>query len=201
MTRNPQIAKRYAKAFFSIWVDRLNPNELKNVIKASVELSRVLLQNAEVKIFWQSTSFHMEEKNILVDYFKDQNIKTEVIELLSFLVKRRRPEILSDVTQSLLGLYHEHTHTLLVSISSAFKLSNEDKKEMESIVSTLKVAQGHICEFDFNVDERLFGGMLIRIGRFVYDFSLKSSFEKLKRKVEMMDLREFTSPAENRATV
>lgn len=190
MIQDSRIAKRYAKAFFSVWSQRLDNTQLKKIISATQELSQDIYGHPQLKIFWLSSGFHLEEKQKLIEILVEKKCHSETVQLLDFLVRRKRPEILEEVVWALKDLYNKHTKTLEVTVSSAFELSPSDKKEMQSIVKSLAVAKEHNCEFLFQVEPQLLGGIFLAIGRYVYDYSVKSAFDQLRRKVQGMDVRE-----------
>ena len=190
MVQDSRIASRYAKAFFTVWAKRLTGAELKKVISSVEELSKGILAHPQLKIFWLSSGFHLDEKQELIKILALQKCQEEAVDLLNFLITRKRTEILEDIVTSLKDIYNKHTKTLVVTIASAFELSPSDKKEMQCIVKGLEMAKGHVCEFLFKVEPYLLGGILLTIGRYVYEYSVKSAFNQLRRKIEVMDVRE-----------
>lgn len=195
MRQDPKVAKRYAKAFFSAWSASMNASELKTVISSAEEISNAILISPELRTFWFSSGFNSNEKKVLTDILASRRCTSEATELLSFLILKKRTEILEQLILTLKDLYNKFTKTLEVKVESVVDLTDADKKEIMDAVKTLTITRDHTCEFIFDIDPHLLGGIRFRIDRYVYDYSLKSAFDQLRRSVETLDIHELMSPA------
>ncbi len=187
---NKAVSKRYAKAIFSYWLDKLSANALKDASTHLEQAVQIIETKAEISALWLSSGFTKDEKLKFVDVLKKKNMPDEICSVLSFLVLKKRTEILSDLIVDIKELYYKHTKTLVVTVTSSNILTSVDIEEIKKSVQSLKVTDGLNCEYKFEVKPNILGGIVVRMGQFVYDYSTRATFNQLRRKIENLNPRE-----------
>jgi F-type H+-transporting ATPase subunit delta len=77
-------------------------------------------------------------------------------------------------------LWAEENQLLPVAITSAIEL---DEDTVKNLAKRIEDQTGRKIELTTNVDPDLIGGLQMRVGNMVYDASIRSRLEKLRREV------------------
>lgn len=167
------IAKRYAKAIFTIAIER------QALVQVSVELNRI------VEIFNSQKDF----REVLVSPCKPSAIKKKLFSALFpqiyemarnfifLLIDKRREFLLPEVAQQYKQLMDEYQKIQLVFVYAAFPVPNvvlEDLKR--SIENSLQKK----ITLNVRLDPELLGGLVIQIGDTRIDGSIKAKLEQLR---------------------
>jgi ATP synthase F1 delta subunit len=188
--RSKPVAKRYAKAIFESWEDKLSSLHIKNKIFELQSVWHLISSNTELRVVWISSGFSKQEKDLLVSLFETQGVFPEVVRVLRFLVKQRRCVILPDVLAELVELFNRSSKIIPVTVISSAVLSGSDVAEVKRSVKELRVTEGMNCEFHFDVDPNIMGGIVVQLGQYVYNCSALSTFNRLVHKIETLGPRE-----------
>ncbi len=188
------VSKRYAKAFFAAWQQDLSLEKIHHVLETCQAFVNLLKTSPEISAVWISPGFHRDEKTKLIRVLeKQQVISQEIVQMLMFLVEKKRTAIFQPLIQDLYDLYYRQARILRVVVTSASELSGEDQASVQKSVQSLPAAADMNCEFSFTVDTQILGGMIIKMGQYVYDYSIHASLGQLRRSIENLSPRELAS--------
>ncbi len=179
MSTETKIAQRYAKAFFDLVVEGKDAVKLEKEVaellalfKEEESLSSVL---AGVSV---RASLQME---IINEIAKKSKMDERLANLLRVMCENRRLDIVTLVLDKVLKGFVAHRGEIDAKIISAKKLTAAQEKE---IVKTLSEKTGLDVKANVTVDASLVGGIVVQVGSYMIDDSLKTKLEKAKRQLK-----------------
>jgi F-type H+-transporting ATPase subunit delta len=173
------IARRYAKALFGLAVEmgRVEPwNEslqaLKEVIQGSPDLVDVL----------SNPVYSKEQRRAIVEKLAAAlGLDPQPANLLFLLGDRNRLSYLGAVVDTFGALADEHLGRLRARVTSAVPL---DPSTAQAIADRLSQSTRARVLLDRVVDPALIGGVVAQVGRFVFDGSVRTQLEDLRRQLK-----------------
>ena len=173
-----RVSYRYAKAILDIAIESKTVDEIHNdfsyignVFKASNELKNIIVSPIVPQ--------HLKNK-AFVAVFGDNQISKMSLEFLKLLVHKRRSDIVPSIVEQYNNLYDEYNNKLKVRIISAIELNESSKKIiLDNLTNLTKKTIIPIYEINKNVK----GGLMVRIGDWVYDSTIKNQLEMLYKKL------------------
>lgn len=164
------IAKRYAKAF------NLLGDDLASLKKSFNVLQKVALGLESVKDFLSNPTVAKETKlSIMKDVLKeiDENVSSFIL----VLIETSRYYLLTSIVEEIENIIYEHENTIRVDIKTAFKVSDEEKKDIEKHLESILEKK---LESSFSVDPSLLMGIKAKADDILIDASLSNNLAKLK---------------------
>jgi F-type H+-transporting ATPase subunit delta len=173
------IARRYAKALFGLAVEmgRVEPwNEslqaLKEVVQGSPDLVDVL----------SNPVYSKEQRRAIVEKLAGAlGLDAEPANLLFLLGDRNRLPYLGAVVDTFGALADEHLGRLRARVTSAVPL---DPSAAQAIADRLSQSTRASVLLDRVVDPKLIGGVVAQVGSIVFDGSLRTQLEDLRRQLK-----------------
>lgn len=170
------IARRYAKGLFSLaaetgkvepWSDSLQA--LKQAVEGSPDLLDVL----------SNPVYSREQRRAIVEKLASAlRLDPEPANLLFLLGDRNRLAYLGGVVDAFRDLADQHLGRLRAKVTSAVPL---DGQAAQAIADRLSKATSAKVLLDRAVDPSLLGGVVAQVGRFVYDGSVRTQLEDLRK--------------------
>ena len=134
----------------------------------------------KVEAVFNSPRIGIEEKLALIDKIFSGKASPETVAVLKILVRNRRMPIIRPIVRAMHGLMDEVAGTIEVTVTSAVPLTVEQTDDLQK---TLGTSLGKWIRLVPKVDDRLLGGLVIRVGDTVYDSSLATQLTQLRRTV------------------
>jgi len=172
------VARRYARALFSIGVDRGSFEQLGQELEAFVDLwagSLELRQALENPIFKSAEKRGVLE-GLLPRVAPTQDVRTFVLLLLD----RRRLTAVKSIARAYGELVDLHTGRVRAHVTSAQPLG---PAELERVRQSLARRTGKQIVLEAAVDPALIGGVVARVGDLVIDGSLRTQLGTLRDKL------------------
>lgn len=175
---NQVVANRYADALFQLAKER---NSLETVtkelqlIKEVSELTPTLIQ------YLSHPKVTNEEKRAFITSNFSQTVSEATVNTLLLMIDRKRINSLIPMIDKFQSLANEESGKAEALVYSAKPLT-ETEKEQISTVFAKEVQKNELIVKNI-VDEDLIGGIKIRIGDFIYDGSVQSQLEQMKRRL------------------
>lgn len=171
-------AKRYARALFdAITEGNLDISRLEVLQNALVEISQAWQSSAELRqVLVNPTIPDSARESILADLAKSTGATDE--KLLNFLLvifRNKRIAGIDEISKSFGGLVDEAKRLIALQITSAFPLSDGERKEVEQ---RLLSDFGSGARVEWLVNSEILGGLLIKSGDKLIDGSIKSALSK-----------------------
>ena len=170
------IARRYARALFSLAVemDRVEPwseslQALKAVVAGSPDLLDVL----------SNPVYSKDQRRAIVEQLSSAlRLDAEPANLLFLLGDRNRLGYLDAVVQTFRELADQQLGRLRAKVTSAVPL---DAAIAQAMADKLSQATRATVLLDRGVDPALLGGVVAQVGNLVYDGSVRTQLEDLRR--------------------
>ena len=170
------IARRYARALFSLAVemDRVEPwSEALQALKTAVEGS------PDLRDVLSNPVYSKEQRRAIVGQLAAAHrLDPEPSSLLFLLADRSRLGYLGAVVDTFRALADEQLGRLRARVTSAVPL---DAAAAQAMADRLSKATRATVLLDRTVDPALLGGVVAQLGNFVYDGSVRTQLEDLRR--------------------
>ena len=176
--REHRVSFRYAKAL----LDSAQKEGVADTIfedfqkvKMTFEMSDELQSLAASPVFqlWR-------KKKIFEEIFKEESISKMTMDFLLLLVDKRRGSLILSIISEYETQYNIANKRLPISVYSAIDLDDNSK---DSIIKKVSENTQMTILPEYFVDEKLKGGIVIRIRDWVYDASIKNQLKLLHKKL------------------
>jgi F-type H+-transporting ATPase subunit delta len=171
-----EIAEVYARALFEVALDR---DKLDLIHDQLAQFADAMNDNADLRRFFFSPYFSTEEK-------KDALKRTVTgadeafMNFLEALVERHRMPVIFRIRARFEQLWENEHKLLPVQVTSAVEL---DEDTIKGIGDSIGEQVGRQVELSSNVDPEILGGLVLRVGNFVLDASIRHRLEELRKQV------------------
>lgn len=172
------VCRRYAKALIDLAVQESLVDQIVQNLERTVQM---IVQNRSLKNFMFSPLHKSDEKQKILD-----GVVSE-LKISGLLKKFLKLLIRNDRFSQIEGIYKEYVHLadLLknraeADVTTAVPLADEDKEKLRAKMQDLT---GKNIYLKVNVDPRLIGGVITRIGSVVYDGSVRAQMITLKERI------------------
>lgn len=171
-----EIAEVYARALFEVAQER---DKLDEVHEQLGEFADAIHENRDMAQFFFSPYFSPQEK-------KEGLHKTVkggdevVINFLEALLERHRMPVIFRIRDRFNQMWEEENRLLPVEVTSAIEL---DKKTVNDIGKSIGEQVDRKIELSSKVDPEILGGVVLRVGNFILDASIRHRLEQLRKQV------------------
>jgi ATP synthase F1 delta subunit len=171
-----EVAEVYARALFEAAKDRdvLDPvHEQLGQFVDALDESRDLTQ------FFFSPYFSVNEKKDAL-HSAVEGAEPTFMNFLEALLERHRMPVIFRIRAGFEQLWEEERKLLPVEVTSAVTL---DEQTVSSIGESIGKQLGRTIQLSSSVDPEIIGGIVLRVGNFVLDASIRNRLEKLRQQV------------------
>ena len=171
-----RIASRYAKSLIDLAIER---NELEDVANDMLKVQEIA-KNRDLRLLIKSPIVNADKKlDVFEAIFKPSLGKTSYA-FMEIIVKKRRESFLLDIITEFNRQYKS------IKKISSVKLTTADVMEEDALEALKKKllaseATKEDVEFEVAVDPSIIGGFQIKLDDKLYDASVASKLEKLKK--------------------
>ncbi len=174
---NVSIARRYARALLEV---ALESKSLEKTTDQLTSFAQVLQKNQDLSDILLNPAFTRPQRSAVVEaLFKAAGgLTPEVANLMRLLVDRGRLGYLPDIARVFLDMADQRVGLVRGKITSAVKLPPESVQKLQQALE--KITQRRVT-LEEKVDPRVLGGVSAQVGSVVYDGTLRSQLDELKR--------------------
>ena len=171
-----EIAEVYARSLFEVAQER---GTLDTIREQLGQFADALNENRDLAIFFFSPYFSTEEKKAGLGRAIEgaERIFTNFLETL---VERHRMPVIFRIRTRFGELWDKLNKLLPVEVTSAVEL---DPGTVESIGRRIGEQTGNQIELSSHVDPDILGGIVLRVGNFILDASIRNRLEQLRKQV------------------
>ncbi len=175
------VARRYARALFALG-EKQGEKELKAYGEDLANIAGVLEGAPELVRVFKNPIFNMDEKKkILKQLFTKVKPGPVVSNFCFLLADKSRLDCLTEIQIYYSKLLDEFEGIVRGEIVTAIKLADNTKQE---IVEKLEKQSGRKVVLDYNVDQNILGGLMLKVGDKVLDASIKAQLQILKENIK-----------------
>ena len=176
--RQTILARRYAKALFSLGADQGNNETYSEALGAIAELYKEeFIENALVNPLYPLEA----RQKIMASIAESAKADTILTSFLNLLLEKKRADILPDVAHEMQAMVDEQQNISHGSVVSAIELDDTLK---EKIQQTLEKITGNKVILEASVDPSIIGGVIAQVGDLVLDGSIKTQLYGLKESIK-----------------
>ena len=170
------VSKTYGDALFEVAMEESRLDEFFEAAKA---VEKVLETSEDFNRLINHPKIGKEDKVKIVEDTLGTRIPKEMVGLFTLMVTKGRAEEMLSVLQYFIHLVKEEKKIGRADVTTAVALSDEQKRKVEKRLLETSVYESF--EMNYQVDETLIGGMIIRIGDRVLDSSVKTKLYELSK--------------------
>jgi F-type H+-transporting ATPase subunit delta len=171
-----EIARVYAEALFEAARDHDKLDAMHDELD---QFADAVAENRDLQVFLFSPYFSTEEKRegiqrVVVD------ADPELVNFLELLIEKHRMPAIFRIREQFDDLWAEANKRLEVTLTSAVEL---DPQIVERVGKEIERQTDRKIDLRNEVDEKILGGLRLRVGNMVLDASLRSKLERLRKEV------------------
>ncbi|MBF0340384.1 MAG: ATP synthase F1 subunit delta [Magnetococcales bacterium] len=172
---NSALAKRYATALADLATEE---NLLGPVGDDLARFSELMRTTPELRALLTSPTARASEQHATLDLFIAQANPARILgNFLKLLVDKRRMEYLDAIIVAYQKEMEVRGGRIAVELQSATPLDKRHTKELQNTLSRLT---GKEVRLESRVDPELLGGIVVRIGSLMMDYSVRNHLNRLK---------------------
>ncbi len=171
-----EVAEVYARALFEVAVKH---DELDEIHDELGQFADALNDNRDLSTFFFSPYFSTDEKKDVLGRTVD-GAEPEFMNFLEALVERHRMPVIFRIRARFEQLWEEERKLLPVEVTSAVAL---DEQTVSNIGKRIGEQTGRAVQLSSTVDPEILGGLVLRVGNFVLDASIRNRLEQLRKQV------------------
>jgi F-type H+-transporting ATPase subunit delta len=171
-----EIAQVYARSLFEVASEQ---GQLDTVKEQLGQFTDAVAQNRDLAVFFFSPYFSTDEKTNGL-HRTVEGAEPMVMNFLEALIERHRMPVIYRIRTEFDLLYDKSNKLLPVLLTSAIEL---DKATVESLGKRIGEQTGNEIELSSEVDPEILGGIILRVGNFIMDASIRTRLERLRREV------------------
>lgn len=177
------VSKVYGDALFSL---ALEENQVDELWKEAAMMQEALEDNPEFMAILCHPEMTMEKKLALLQDVFQKELSQNMMGLLNVLVKKGRIGEILSVLDYFIEKVMAYKKIGQVKVRTPMPLSDEQREKIEN--KLLEVSEYETLSVDYQVDESLLGGIVIRIGNRVLDNSIRSKLDAMTRDLSKVKL-------------
>lgn len=170
------LARRYAKALMGIGTD---DGSYKRIGQDVASLAAAMKSSRELGDILGNPVFPRDEREkIVLAVLQRIGASKTVINFSKLLLDRERLNIVPDISRELSAMIDEKSGQLTAEITSAVPLNSAQESELKT---TLESLSGKKIQIVAKEDPALLGGLVAKVGDLVYDGSLRTQLQEIRR--------------------
>ena len=175
LSSNSRLAMRYAKALFEMATEQ---NVLAVIEKDCLALKECILSSKDLDTLLHTPLLSRKDKaEALAAILDKAGSHTLTKQYILVLAKNNRLAILANIIEAFSQLLAEERGEITAEVVSAVPLQ---ASQVSAIVSALIAARAKKVKINPVVDQAILGGLVVNVGSYMLDSSLKSKLDKLK---------------------
>ena len=171
-----EIASRYAKALYSLSLEKNNLEEIENQAK---QLLDIFNENESFLMLLSNEFLSIAERQEVAKKVL-QGVDEDILDLIYIVIKNHRVKYLKDIMQAFISDANSYQGVKEGLLYSSIELDKKTIKRMEDAIGK---KEGCKVYLKLIVDPTLIGGVRILINDHIYDSSIVSQIERMKRKL------------------
>ncbi|MFV2051990.1 F0F1 ATP synthase subunit delta [Aliiroseovarius sp. YM-037] len=173
------IASRYATAIFDLAKENKNLKMLESDIDA---LSSALEGSEDFSSLILSPIYSRDEQGTAVAAIaKKMDVSDMLGNALGLMASKRRLFVLPQLLNELRDLIADEKGEITADVTAAKALT---KAQSDALAKTLKATVGKDVKINSTVDEKLIGGLVVKVGSKMIDTSIRSKLNSLQNSMK-----------------
>ncbi|HLY50954.1 MAG TPA: ATP synthase F1 subunit delta [Solirubrobacteraceae bacterium] len=171
-----EIAEVYARALFEVAQEQ---DKLDQIHEQLGEFADAVAENLDMARFFFSPYFSTEDKKGAL-HKAVGGADEAMMNFLEALIERHRMPVIFRIRERFDELWENERKLLAVEVTSAVEL---DKETIAGIGESIGKQVDRKVELSSRVDPEILGGVILRVGNFILDASIRHRLEQLRKQV------------------
>jgi F-type H+-transporting ATPase subunit delta len=173
------IANRYAAALADVLAKSGAAQSPESALEQLKGFEGLIRESNELRHILASPAVSSAQKRGLAETLGQRlGVAAPVRNLIFILIDHRRMGVFSEVVEAYAAALDERRGVARIHVSSALPMPVDQRNQ---VIEQFRQITGRAVEADFEADETLLGGSVVRVGGKVYDGSLRSQLARLDR--------------------
>ena len=169
------ISDRYASALYDLAAEK---KIVDLILEDLTFLQKCIQENKDLKLLAKSPLITSSDKlNIFEKILSKRKADNLTNTFLKVISRNKRFAKLSSIISQFMNINSQKRGDVLADVTSADELSDNQKN---GIRDQLKQTLGEKLSLNFNVDRKIIGGLIVKVGSKMVDSSLATKINKLK---------------------
>lgn len=178
--RNVSVARRYARALLEVTTESSTADKVLAGLEA---LANAFSHSQELADVFVNPAYARSQRKAVADQLLAQLGQTDagLVNLIRLLTDRDRMEHLPNIARQFRDLVDERAGRVRGRVTSATKLEDDALKRL---AKTLETVTQRSVVLEAKVDKSVLGGVSTQVGSQVFDGTLRSQLEELRRQLK-----------------
>lgn len=177
------VSKTYGEALFQLAIEQ---NKLDEYMQEMIAIGNILNENPNFAALMNHPRISMDEKKEVMQKVFNERVDEEIVGFFDLLITKDRYGDIDAILKYFVEKAKLEKGIGTVKVVSAIPLDQEQKKRIyDKLLNTTEFTS---METIYIVDEKLIGGLVIRIGDRVVDSSIKTKLEELQKELMKIQL-------------
>ena len=169
------ISDRYASALYDLAAEK---KIVDLILEDLTFIQKCIQENKDLKLLAKSPLITSGDKlNIFEKILSKQKADKLTNTFLKVISNNKRFAKLSSIISQFMNINSQKRGDVLADVTSADELSDNQKSEIRD---QLKQTLGEKLSLNFNVDRKIIGGLIVKVGSKMIDSSMATKINKLK---------------------
>lgn len=177
------VSKTYGEALIELAIEE---DKASVMLEEILSVREILDSNPEFSRLMLHPGIAKQEKLQLVDNIFNGKTSDELTGFLRVIVDKERFKEIDSIFQYFIDKVKELQGIGVVYVTTPLELDDKSKEEVKS--KLLETTDYKTLEMNYQIDESLIGGMIIRIGDRVVDSSIRSRLNDLTKELLQIQL-------------
>ncbi len=177
------VSKTYGEALFTIAMEE---NKGTLYLEEVEGIRTILKENPNFDKMMLHPAIPKQEKLSLVEQAFAGRVSDEITGFMKLVVQKERYDQLQEIFQYFIDKIKEVQKIGIAHVTTAIELSDRQKEQVRSRL--LETTDFRAMEMHYQVDSKIIGGMVVRIGDRVVDSSIRSKLDDLTRQLLQIQL-------------
>ena len=194
---NSKIANPYAEALFqlglSLYMKEDNPDVFYKLIFDIQDLLKVFSENPVLEEYLSNPIIASKDKKAVLEKCFTGKLSSNTMNFLSLLIDKKRISSIELIGKKFLEKAYDFVCIKFVEVWSTIELTTKQQKaltnkinEMLGPVFTEPYVQSANIQLTLRIDNKILGGLVIKIGSKVIDLSLRGELQGLAKQLDIM---------------
>lgn len=172
------VARRYASALADVVVKSGETESIQNELKSWEQL---MTSSSDLQEVFKNPSIAQANKEKVLESLLQKSAPNQTTaNFLRVLLRNGRLTELNEINERFASVIAERSGQVTAKVVSARSLNDGEKSELQS---GLEKMTGKKVFINYETDENIIGGVITTIGSTVYDGSVKTQLENLKKQM------------------
>ncbi len=175
--RDIRVAKPYARALYEAAVEQ---NALESIIADIEKMQALIEQSEELKQFISSPLLSPQIKSDTFQQLFSDGMHPLTLNFFKLLAQKQRERYLVAIMDVFSEIVDEAAGRIVAKVTTAVAITQDQEQRL---VQQLSAYSGKQVRLETETDERIQGGFIVQLGDTVFDASVATQLQRLKRQL------------------